>query len=420
MSSNDDESYPVDSISHSARMLGSIAPYIAGCLTIFMRIFFLIALVFLISETIVPLVNIIRAKSWEKTECEITRNAIRKVKNSKSMHYIEDIAFKYKYKDKEYTSSRLDFLELTTRRDNVEETLRKYPRGKITVCYVNPGNPESAVINREFRWDRKFSYFSNVIIYVCFIFMMLLSLGLHYITAPNYTAFDFKSRIVIRSNPKVEKQAEIPEWAKQRKGETVLKSQSNPYLNAIGGTIAMIVVVSFSYIVLLGSDEQFLEEDRMLLNITAAIIIPLNLYLLVRLAQSYIVFLNPKLSLCLEHDMLRLGEKVKLKWAVGRMGIHRIKGLSIKLVCIECGRNDKGHMKRDKLLEEELVDTQDPSSMQEGSAEIHIPEEMMHSFGDICGGVVWQIETLMEVSNSLDTRAEYKLTVVPNVPDVSA
>ena len=117
---------------------------ILGC-----SVFTLIGLGIAIGTVFLPLIDIMRAQSWQKVECVITSVGSSPKGDQFS---IPKIRHQYHYKRKKYTSSRYDFLDDGDTSKKLDEICSKFHKGQKTYCFVNPNNPKESALNRKMRF----------------------------------------------------------------------------------------------------------------------------------------------------------------------------------------------------------------------------------------------------------------------------
>lgn len=106
-----------------------------------------------------PLMENIDARSWIKTPAVVTSSQLsskkQRSKHSSYTVYLATVKYNYIFNGRKYSGKRYNtFNGYTQRRSSQVNIIKQYPRGKNTVCFVNPAAPEKAVLNRDFSfWD---------------------------------------------------------------------------------------------------------------------------------------------------------------------------------------------------------------------------------------------------------------------------
>ncbi|MCW8857870.1 MAG: DUF3592 domain-containing protein [Kangiella sp.] len=128
----------------------------AGCLTAFGAIFFC-AGVGIFLWGLVSIYDAYEARGWQPVEATITHVEQVISRGDDSTTYGVNGAFKYEYAGQTYTSSQLNFYTGTDNIGNYQQDFyRKLKRvkdnQKTITAYVNPDNPNQAVIDKSIRW----------------------------------------------------------------------------------------------------------------------------------------------------------------------------------------------------------------------------------------------------------------------------
>ena len=100
------------------------------------------------------------ARDWAQTPCIIESSAVRSHTSSGShggTTYNVDILYRYKINGRTYRSNQYDFLGgSSSGYASKAAIVEQFPPGKHAVCYVNPSDPEDAVLDREYSWEMLF------------------------------------------------------------------------------------------------------------------------------------------------------------------------------------------------------------------------------------------------------------------------
>jgi len=97
------------------------------------------------------------AADWEETPCVIVSSQLakhqshsRKITDDVTYTYEIEVEFRYRYGGQDYTSDRYDLSDVNSgEEDWKQEVVDKLRPGTETVCYVNPDDPDHAVLSRE-------------------------------------------------------------------------------------------------------------------------------------------------------------------------------------------------------------------------------------------------------------------------------
>jgi len=106
--------------------------------------------------SIVPLRRVWHARNWRATACIMLGSAVEEDHIESGLYQIL-VRYKYEVGGRLYRSSRYNFSVGTTAglRGKRKVVARLAP-GTRAICYVNPADPEDAVIDRGITWDMVF------------------------------------------------------------------------------------------------------------------------------------------------------------------------------------------------------------------------------------------------------------------------
>lgn len=88
-------------------------------------------------------------RTWEAVPCVVVTSKLsakRPTPNS-NIAYRPEIQYRYEFSGKSYTGHRLKRVDgATSHEDRARATLETYPVGLETTCYVNPAQPDFAIL----------------------------------------------------------------------------------------------------------------------------------------------------------------------------------------------------------------------------------------------------------------------------------
>jgi hypothetical protein len=132
-----------------------------GCLlwgTLFFSPIFLCGAFFLYLGFIAPYSGDRAAADWVHLPCVINSISLRRSNSDTpdshsgtppTHNYNIDVSYSYQYQGKEYTSERYDFNVMSDARDEWKRAVvERLPPGTETECWVDPDNPNQAVLSR--------------------------------------------------------------------------------------------------------------------------------------------------------------------------------------------------------------------------------------------------------------------------------
>lgn len=113
--------------------------------------------------TILPVKRYLASQSWVITPATIISSQfdskmLHRSGKDRTMVYRADIIYEYRYEDRTYRGNRYDVADSGEYSDNgvdeMRQAVQKYPYGKSTYCWVNPDNPNEAILERNLMTPR--------------------------------------------------------------------------------------------------------------------------------------------------------------------------------------------------------------------------------------------------------------------------
>jgi hypothetical protein len=98
---------------------------------------------------IVPGLEVLAARSWVETPCEIISSEVASHSGQHGTTYSVAVVYSYMAGGRRVTCSRYQFSNSSSSGyDGKAKIVDHYPPGSGAVCYVDPANPSNAVIER--------------------------------------------------------------------------------------------------------------------------------------------------------------------------------------------------------------------------------------------------------------------------------
>ncbi len=99
-------------------------------------------------ELIKPLRKNKEAAHWDQVDCWILSSELKELR-VRGMHYWPEIIYEYEYNGEKHRSDKYSFwATYAGRRRRAETILERYSPATPTTCFVNPVNPNEAVLSR--------------------------------------------------------------------------------------------------------------------------------------------------------------------------------------------------------------------------------------------------------------------------------
>jgi hypothetical protein len=360
-----EEEKAVQSISQSAAS-GKGLKFMIG----FGLLFVAIGAAVFVPMTLVPAIKLGISLTWEETPCSIVSTRMRSWSTDDGTSYRADVLYTYNAGGREWRSNRVDFFSfLTSGRADARAVLDRHPRASTTTCWIDPRNPARSVLERQFRPKH-------------FLGLIPLVFVLAGWAVANHGWKQLRTRrtplgIVIEDD----QDADAP---------VILKPEVGP-VGKVGG--ALFFALFWNGIVSIfvwqawkgwhaGDPDWFLT-------------IFLGPFVLVGIASFFLVayFLlslaNPRPRLTLTPSRPRLGDQLRLEWKF------------------------TGRAEREVFASFDLADTSNDWEIPQGTVEIEVPADTMHSFEAENNKIIWEIKVEGEIEKWPDVGQNFSIAIRP-------
>ncbi len=121
----------------------------SGCLTMSV-LCFLFGLALLLPMAVLPNLNAWQARSWEPMTCRLEQVGVDTTDDYEGTYYGMEATFTYEVAGRTYTGDRYDFAigRYGEQGEELARDARRHRAGDLTTCWVNPEDPEDAVVER--------------------------------------------------------------------------------------------------------------------------------------------------------------------------------------------------------------------------------------------------------------------------------
>jgi len=380
---------------------------------IFFSIFAIAGLVGSYFLLVLPIKNVIAARSWVETPCRILSAQVKSHSGSDSTTYSVDISYQYEFNGKTFTGNRYNFSMGTSSsgRSGKRVVVDKYRKAKNPVCFVNPDNPGQAVLVRGFQLTMLFGL----------IPLVFVAVGIGGIVG---TARKSKRRIISKG-------ARAAEWLPKTKtarpddniyaaadsaGPVILRAKSSrlakllflilfaAFWNGVVSVFVVDIVRGF-----LKGRPQWGAAAFM------SIFVLVGLGVIIAVIHQFLALFNPKTKLTLSRSRIPLGSTAYLTWEIlGR--VSRISELVITLRAREECRYQRGtktYTDKNTFFTFQLAQTTNPAEMSHGEIGFAIPAETMHSFTADNNKIIWSLNVAGDIERWPDIKDEFDITITP-------
>ncbi len=382
-----------------------------GCLAVFFLIFAIAGGAMLYFFTIRPLWGVAASGDWMETPCVVLSSEVGVHDGDDGDTYSIDIRYEYTVGGRKYVGDRYSFMSgfSSSGRSGKAAVVRQYPAGAQRVCYVDPDNPESAVLNRGLTASMWWGLFPLPFLLVGVGGLIFVLRGKRPQPAASAPAAD---RQFVEVGPESPSYAVTP----QDDLPTELRSRTSPG-GALVGTI--VVAVFWNSIVWL-----FVRQVANNFNwVEAAFLTPfvvIGFVLVGAVAYNFIAMFNPRPQLTLSRRAIPLGQSATLSWKFsGNVG--SIRQLRIILQAVESATYRRGtdtHTDEETIYRHVLVEAEGMMlEVMQGEVEVPIPDSGMHSFEADHNSIRWCVRLVGEIPLRPDVQVECPFTVRPHRHD---
>lgn len=387
-----------------------------GCLLIgFFGIFLVVGAAVGYFAILGPFMDYMSSDSWVKTPCEVVSSRVIESRDDDGTTYRPEVVYKYTYQGKNYQSKRYDFFEVSSGgRSSKQKVVNDHPPGKKTVCYVDPTDPETAVLNRDFSWG-------ILIILLPITFMLVGGAGMYWgivtlARTPTVTTGD-----VTEWAPETVKQElmgggdAVPHG--QHSGPVVLKPDST----ALGTTGCMLFLALFwngitSIFVIQIVSEWMAGKGEWFPTLFMIPFVLVGLGLIAAFFYYLLASFNPKPVMTISDATIPLGTTVDLEWQFDG-STSSIRNLKIELVGEESATYRRGTdtvTDKEEFYREMIFESFESFEMSEGRTEVSIPGDSIHSFDGGNNEIKWKLEVKGDIPMWPDIHQEYSIFVLPH------
>jgi len=408
-----------------------------GCLVGFFSLFFLVGTILFFVLFLQPLSDYLSASQWIETPCEIIASKVVTSHSSDGTTYRPEVTFRYQFEQREYESDRLQFFVVSTNSESrATRIVEEYPVGRRTVCYVKPGDPVSSVLNRDMTLD--------FLIGLLPLTFVAVGLGGMFFSWRFGSASRGRSRSSSpfgqNNDPTWNRLGGTPDssrdWDPTSDGspetdddpsETALPSRQpdgprvlTPEVTPVGKFIGLLLVslfwngiVSVFVGIIISGFAQGKPEWFLTIFMVPFVIVGVGLIL--GTLHALLGLFNPRPTLSLLRGNLALGDRTQIRWQFAG-STRNFRKLVIFLQGTETAkyrRGTKTHTDTSVFYYRNVFETESPHEMEEGTVELEIPAQSMHTFLGTNNQVTWQLVVHGDVPFWPDVSDAFSISVYP-------
>jgi len=393
-----------------------------GCLIAFGFVFLAAGLGFLWMTLFQPILKSQSSGDWQEARCTITNSKVDVDNSGDGTTYRPKVEFEYTFDGQDYEADTYDFTSLNRSRARCKEIVNNNAVGTQTSCFVNPDDPNDAVIVRSY----DFSWMGA-------LFPLIFSgIGIAVILAGFFGGKSSKTisgsaKDPTRANPlglAASARESLTGSGTQHPGDIEDQAWDEPqklkpshrrftsFLLVLGAAIFWNVLVSiFMRHVFNGGMEGF--------NIVVGIfLIPfaiVGIGLIGGAIHQFGAIFNPKVELALTTGAVRRGDSVDVAWQLeGRTS--KVRLLTIMVEGEESATYRRGTdtiTAKNVFCTIPITEATEAEEIEFGSRTVTIPDDTMHTFAANRNKVTWRIVVHGDVPFWPNIKEEYEFRVKP-------
>jgi hypothetical protein len=358
-----------------------------------------------------PLVRIAHATHWQTVPCVILSSEVQSHSSNDGSTYSVNILYAYEFNRHEYKANRYDFMGGSSSGYNGKRRIvDRLPPGAKTICYVNPLEPEDAVLVRGFTPTMWFG-----LIPLAFVVVGLLALV--------WNLRNWKSASALADSRIASTNWKGTSASQQLFLEVtdplVLKPKASPKAKLIGffmlalfwnGIIS--VFVSSAVSGWRSSPVHFF----MMLFLTPFVLVGLGLIVVV--VYFLLALFNPRPRITITPGTVQLGALLRVDWELsGRTEV--VKNLSLRLEGREEATYRRGTTTTtdtNTFADLPIASSSAQPEVRSGSGSVTVPGNLMHSFASQHNKIIWSVRIHGEIDRWPDLQEEFPVTVLPAAP----
>ena len=383
-----------------------------GCIRFFFLPFFALGCFFFYLIAVQPLWNIWRARSWPSVPCRILASEVQQSRGSKGTTYKAVVKYSYQVGRQSFASDRHDFFSgfSSSGYSGKKEVVDRYPPGSQATCFVNPREPEEAVLHRGATRVLWWGLFPLPFIAIG----TLAFLPSRFLPGKQTKGGPIKdtagSRFASRETTSKHLQGALD-------GPVELKVSTSPVAKLLWMVFAALFWNGLVSVFVWNAWKGF-ERGRpeWFLVIFLIPFVLVGLGLVGAVLHAFLNLFNPRINMTVSSSAVPLGGNLDAQWRF-RGNVRRLRNLRISLEGAERATYRRGtNTATDEHIFARIpiIETAEVAAITGGSARITIPEDLMHSFKASNNEIVWKLKVNGDIPRFPDVSEEFAFTVLPH------
>jgi hypothetical protein len=376
-----------------------------GCLAFFFLIFFLAGAAGSYFVVWRPLSKLFASRSWTETQCDVLSSRVEEVSGSDGSTYRVDIRYTWTAGGSAHAGGRYDFMGgSSSGTAGKQGIVDRYPPGARVTCWVDPDDPNEAVLYRGL----------SPVYLIGLLPLVFLAIGLGGMV---WTLRSGRGKTgTVPGGVAGESPFGVP-LPVAGGGPAELKPAATPlgmFLGLVFLALFWNGIVSVFVWQMVASWKRGQPDGCLTAFLVPFILVGLGLIFAV--ARQLLVLFNPRLSITLTPGAISPGQTAFVQWRLGSGG----RGVSRVLITFE-GREEARYRRgtstytdRETFFTLPVVDcAQSYEISAGGSASFTLPAGAVPSFRSAHNKIVWTLKAKCELPRWPDTEEEYEVVVEP-------
>jgi len=395
----------------------------AGCLIFIFAVFAIVGLSIFTTNFVVPMAGIWRAQSWTPTACMIQSSSVTVRGSGDESKFYPEVKYVYSFNKQIYSASQLSPFKIARNStSDAQSFINAYPSGASSRCFVNPRNPEQAILSRSVPREAAFNLIP--LLFVCAglagIFWQVNSSRQAKRNEARGVA-NWKPKVALGQEPNVSlssrSNASTYSLPDGQSGAIVLK----PAATRTGGCLAIGLFslfwngfIGFALWNLVFQNKGF-GFARIFPILFLIPFILVGILMLFASLSCFATLFNSRVTLRMSTPQAIPGSNFELSWEL-RKSFFNPQSWSLSLEAREEATYTRG---TDTVTDKSVFYTRDIfatnsfETMKNGRQTVAIPEGAMHSFAAPHNKVIWNIKVHGAPAFGVAIKEEYEIIVAP-------
>lgn len=332
--------------------------------------------------------RVMQSADWPEVQAVIVSSEVVVSRSSDSTNYRPHIVYRYRWQEREYTAENWSFIRISSGRGWAEDKVAAYRPGTEHTAWVNPADPDDAVLEREMGWWLLVTFLPLLFVVVG---LGLAVGGIVMIRGSSGSAQRRRGDSLADTRLRDFALLGLPEMGAllRRSGTMELKPEQGPLTRLLGTAVFALFWNGITWTILgiliaEGRRRDSYELFPILFLSIFAVIGAIAVFVFLYYLLGY--FFGPRIRLVASQSVLIPGKPWELTWSFIR-GTGRVRGLRMELngateadYTRGSGKNSSRVTDRVAFLRQTMIDSDNTGEILRGNTRIDIAPDLPHSF----------------------------------------